>query len=251
MNTKTKWIISVLAVAVLAGIGFRLLAPSRVVGHWQGVLDVGQARLRLVFKIDKPFWGTWTATLDSPDQGSRGIPVDTVTVRGSKLRLTVNKIYANYEGTLDRGAARITGRWQQGPQTFPLELQRFQGAEAPLEPEAMPPEDQAASRQAASQLEGEWNGVLTAGPANLHLRVNISKDPSGAATGTMDSLDQGARGIPLSAITLNEGAVRFEVRGIGGVYEGLLETNAPILFGQWQQAGQSFPLELRRGPSTP
>ena len=45
----------------------------------------------------------------------------------------------------------------------------------------------------------------------------------------MDSLDQGAKDIPLSRITHKEGKVRFEVSGVGGVYEGTLATDGTTL----------------------
>jgi hypothetical protein len=62
----------------------------------------------------------------------------------------------------------------------------------------------------------------------------------------MDSLDQGANGIPISAITLKDGKVRFEVPQIGGVYEGTLATDGSTLSGQWQQGGHSSPLDLQK-----
>ena len=67
----------------------------------------------------------------------------------------------------------------------------------------------------------------------------------------MDSLDQGARDIPLSAITLREGTLGFEVRGVGGSYEGTLAPDGALLTGQWQQGGQSFALDLKKGPAEP
>ena len=91
-----------------------------------------------------------------------------------------------------------------------------------------------------------WNGTLVAGAATLRLRVNILKAESGAASGTMDSLDQGANGIPLSDVTLKESKVRFDVRAVGGVYEGELSADGAVLKGEWRQAGQTFPLEFKK-----
>jgi hypothetical protein len=79
--------------------------------------------------------------------------------------------------------------------------------------------------------------------------MNITKSPAGAAAGTLDSLDQGANGIPLSAITLKDGKVRFEARGIGGIYEGTLAADGATLNGQWQQGGQTLPLDLKKATS--
>ena len=102
------------------------------------------------------------------------------------------------------------------------------------------------TKQAALKVAGTWNGTLATGAASLRLRLNIAKSSAGAATGTMDSLDQGANGIPLSTITLKDGKLRFEAKGIGGVYEGELTPDGAKLKGQWQQGGQSLPLEFAK-----
>jgi len=48
----------------------------------------------------------------------------------------------------------------------------------------------------------------------------------------MESVDQGAKHIPLIAITCEEGVVRFEARGIGSFYEGTLSPAGVVLTGQ-------------------
>ena len=53
-----------------------------VVGDWQGTLDVGVMKLRLVFHITNTEDGL-TATMDSPDQNANGLPVTSVTRDGA------------------------------------------------------------------------------------------------------------------------------------------------------------------------
>lgn len=247
-----KLIIPLVAlILVLFGVAFWMFTPSAVIGNWQGTLNTGPARLRILFKITGTGWGGLKAKMDSPDQGARDIAVDKVVARGGTVRLELSQIFGRYEGVLDKSKNRITGRWQQGPMKLQLNLTRTQGTEVAAEPEILDPEDQAASQQAAQKIEGEWNGVLSAGPANLRLRVKIAKSAGGTATGTLDSLDQGARDIPLSAITLREKTLGFEVRGVGGTYEGTLAPDGTALTGQWQQAGQTFSLDFKKGPAEP
>jgi hypothetical protein len=145
----------------------------------------------------------------------------------------------------------VTGQWTQAGQPFALALERSQGTAVASEAEALSPADLAASKQAAQKLTGSWNGTLNAGGTNLRLLVKISKAASGAATGTMDSLDQGAKDIPLSRITYKESNVRFEAPGIGGVYEGTLASDGATLAGQWQQGGQSLTLDFKKAASAP
>jgi hypothetical protein len=106
-----------------------------------------------------------------------------------------------------------------------------------------------ASKQAAQKLTGVWNGTLAAGAASFRLKVTIAKTASGAATGTIESLDQGAKDIPLSSITCKEGAVHFEARGIGAFYDGTLSPAGVMLTGQWHQSGQAMPLEFKKAAS--
>ena len=99
---------------------------------------------------------------------------------------------------------------------------------------------------AAQKIIGIWNGALVTPGPTLRLRVTITKTAAGAATGTMVSLDQGTSEIPVSAITLKEGKVRFEVPGVGGLYEGTLASDGTTLSGQWQQQGNTLPLDLQK-----
>jgi hypothetical protein len=243
-----KKIISLLAATLLlsSAVAFGAAATNDVTGNWKGTLDAGSIKLRVVFKISKAAGGDLTAKMDSPDQGARDIPVDAVSVKDSTLRLEVKAVNGVYEGTLDAAGTKATGQWTQGPQSLALTLERGQGTDSATEAEKLSPADLAASKQAALKAVGIWNGTLSTGTANLRLRINISKTAAGAATGKLDSLDQGANGIPLSAITFKDGKLRFEARGIGGVYEGTLAAEGSALTGQWQQGGQTLPLDFKK-----
>ncbi len=243
-----KKTILLLAATVLMGVSvaFGAVATNSVAGNWNGTLEVGAVKLRVIFKISRDVAGALTARMDSLDQGARNIPVDVVTVKNKTLRLEVNAVKGVYEGTLDAAGTKVTGQWTQGPQKLPLVLEKTQGTDSTFEAEKMAPADLAANQQAALKIAGMWNGTLATGAASLRLRLNIAKSPTGTATGTLDSLDQGAIGIPLSAITFKEGKVRFEAKGIGGVYEGTLVANGSSLSGQWQQGGGVLPLEFKQ-----
>lgn len=244
MKTKSLLMLALWLSAQLMGAA---TATNDVTGNWLGTLDTGVAKLRLQFKISKAADGKLSAKFDSLDQGARNIPVDTVSVSNLSLRLEVKVIGGEFAGTLDAAGTKAKGKWSQGGAELPLDLEKQRGTNAPAVVEQFSAEDQAANKLAAQKLAGTWTGTLEAGGVNLRLRVNISKTAAGGATGTMDSLDQGATGIPLSAITFKAGKVRFEARGIGGVYEGKLDAGGTALAGDWQQGGQSIPLELKSG----
>ncbi|HME09017.1 MAG TPA: serine hydrolase domain-containing protein, partial [Bryobacteraceae bacterium] len=97
-------------------------AESQVAGDWQGTLRAGGAEFRLVLHITAKD-GNLAATLDSLDQGANGIPVNAVTLKDSKLSLTINAINGNYSGVVNKEATQIAGTWSQG-QPMKLDFER-------------------------------------------------------------------------------------------------------------------------------
>lgn len=98
-------------------------APKNsVIELWEGVLDVGPAKYRLVLKLAKAPDGTYTATLDSPDQQASDLPIDTVTVKEQALHFEMKRLGASYDGKLSGN--EIRGEWSQGGRTWPLSFQK-------------------------------------------------------------------------------------------------------------------------------
>ncbi len=48
----------------------------------------------------------------------------------------------------------------------------------------------------SQDVTGDWQGSLSAGGAELRLVLHITKGADGALKATLDSVDQGANGIP-------------------------------------------------------
>ena len=99
-------------------------AGRNLAGTWQGVLNVGSAKLRLVLNVTRQADGSYKATLDSPDQDARGIPVDSMTVENTTVRLELKGIGGAYEGTLNQEGGTMTGNWSQGGAKWPLIFSR-------------------------------------------------------------------------------------------------------------------------------
>ncbi len=66
-------------------------------GTWSGRLDVGGQKLRVVFHLTQTSAG-WQATMDSPDQGVRGIPVDSVAVSRMGVTFAIRGLAMTYMG---------------------------------------------------------------------------------------------------------------------------------------------------------
>jgi pimeloyl-ACP methyl ester carboxylesterase len=106
-----------------------------------------------------------------------------------------------------------------------------------------------ASASPSSRVAGVWQGTLTAPTARLRLVVKL-REEGGALTGTMDSIDQGARDMPLDAVRLEGSRLTFELRAVGGRYEGELAESGDEIVGTWSQGG-SLPLTLKRDANVP
>jgi murein DD-endopeptidase len=87
-----------------------------------------------------------------------------------------------------------------------------------------------------SDFSGTWKGELGGGSAKLHIVMTITKLASGAFGGQLVSVDQGTT-LPMENITVKDDAVRFEVKTVGGVYEGNLNAARTEVVGTWIQSG--------------
>jgi CubicO group peptidase (beta-lactamase class C family) len=78
----------------------------------------------------------------------------------------------------------------------------------------------------------------------LHLRLHM-KVESGALTGTLDSPDQGAMGIPCADFHLDGAALTFAVPVVHGSWKGTVAADGKTLTGEWTQ-GAPMPLTFAR-----
>ncbi len=218
----------------LLTIAATLACAQDIAGDWQGTLNTGMGKLRLVLHITKAADGSLTATLDSIDQpGANGIPVKSATLKGSKLNLDVVAVQGTYEGTVAADGKSISGTWTQS-KPLPLEFKR---ATAPIKAEHKPAKP--------TDIDGMWTGTLDTGMSKLQVVFHIMNTEDGLIA-TMDSPDQGAKGIPTSSVTRNGAALKIEAKGIGGVFDGKIAADLASIDGTWTQGGGTLPLVLKR-----
>src|SRR5512135_675488 len=98
--SRIAGIVLPVACVVLLTAGCKTTAAKGVEGLWQGMLKVPGTELRVVFHINKAADGKLSATLDSPDQGANGIPVEDCSFSNGKLKLAVKSIAGGFEGTM-------------------------------------------------------------------------------------------------------------------------------------------------------
>ena len=203
-----------------------------IVGDWNGKLTIGTAELRLVLHITKAADGSLAATLDSVDQNANGIPVNAVTLKDSKLDLTIDAVHGTYTGKVTADASEIDGTWTQGA---PMDLNFHRGGIA-MKPAPKPAKP--------SDIDGDWLGTLDSGMGKLRLVLHITNTEDGL-TATMDSLDQNANGLPVNSITRTGTELKFEMKSIGGSYDGTIGADLGTISGTWTQMGKTFPLVLK------
>ncbi len=95
-------------------------------------------------------------------------------------------------------------------------------------------------------LTGNWTGSLNVSGTTLHLVCHFTPKPDGALSGTFDSLDQGATGLPFSAVRVTGRTVHLEAASLGASFNGSLDAAGKTLMGHWMQGGGSLPLTLTR-----
>jgi len=148
-------------------------APSQkdsltLAGEWRGTLKVGASSLRIVFHIVDSGTG-YVATMDSPDQGARGIPVSGVRIEGKGVVIEVASVGGSYTGTLDAVGNQLEGFWNQSGISFPLTLSRQPSAEIHTEQKSMPMKEPAslAYRVKEVRFNGGAEEVQLAGTLTL------------------------------------------------------------------------------------
>ncbi len=101
---------------------FNNLFSQNIIGQWSGVLKIQGTQLRVVFNVIKTDSG-YASTMDSPDQGAKGIPTTKTEFENESLKITAEKLRMNFEGKLENDTI-IKGNFVQNGFTFPLNLTR-------------------------------------------------------------------------------------------------------------------------------
>jgi uncharacterized protein len=123
-----KKILFVTLISILIMISNSLSAQTvstkkNVTGSWSGKLSANGMELKIVFNLKLIEKDSLTATLDSPDQGAKGIPCGRVTLDKKKLVIKAPGINGEYNGIVS-GDSTINGTWTQNGATLPLNLKK-------------------------------------------------------------------------------------------------------------------------------
>jgi beta-lactamase regulating signal transducer with metallopeptidase domain len=195
-------------------------APAAA-GDWIGALKTPDLRVAVHIR------GSGGDTLDSPDQGAYDIPVADVTASADALSFAVPRIKATYAAKWDVGRRAWAGTWSQAGQTWPLELTSgVYPAGAKID-----------------GLDGGWDTQLTGAAGALRLGFNIKTDAHGTR-GSMDSPDQDAYGLPLTAVSRDGQFVTLALKAADITVTGTLSADGRSISGAFKQYGGAIPIVL-------
>lgn len=111
--------------------------------------------------------------------------------------------------------------------------------------------DVGAARAAEADFAGIWAGKLATPAGEIEVVFKISSRPDGGYTALLDVPAQGAKDIPVSRVSFQDGLVRLEIELIGAVFEGRLGPDGKEIPGHWRQMGAELPFVLRRTERPP
>jgi len=127
-NLMTAARVCFILASLLASIAFAANQEQTVQvkpdGDWKGTLEAAGTKLDLVLHINTKD-GALSATLDSPDQGATGLPIDSISVTGKSLKFEMKSLGATYEGVFSADGSQIEGQFSQQGLRLPLTFKRI------------------------------------------------------------------------------------------------------------------------------
>ncbi len=248
--TKTKTAAVAGAVVLLAaGIGFVAVKMARsanapdIQGNWAGIMEIKEIKAKspVLYKISRAN-GSYHAVGVSPYRGAMEVPLDKVTYHFPSVHMERLAVGFIYDATLNPKTMEMSGTWKVGKIFGPLTLKL--NALPDAFPEPLAESDYAPRKD--SDVQGYWQGTLQAGNNTLRVALKIAERTNGAFRAVFNSLDQGGLDIEATVVSYHAPTVKAEFGGIGGAFEGKVESGDRVITGNWTQGSATLPLTLER-----
>jgi hypothetical protein len=231
-KNKSAHLFLTMAVALLFPLA--AAAQSGIEGDWKGSFEVDGTTLRLVLHIkSQPPSGALVATLDSVDQDSPNIPVNTIAFKNTTLKLDVAQVDASFEGKLSKDGDEIRGYWTEGKR-LALNFKRVTDSTTITPP---------------VPIGGDWEGTLVAGGRRSKIVLHLDTEHYTKLSASLDGIDEESNGTLVNQTSFTDNALRLSIDAIHASYFGAVSEDGNEIEGVWTQ-GPSFPLTFRRSPTT-
>ena len=130
---KTRFVLIILIFILTLSVNAQQIDLS---GIWNGKLTLPNTiKLTIVFNLQKDSTDKYTATMDSPDQGAKGIPTKSVTIKDDSILIKVPVIAGSFEGKIFTDSMKIDGKWKQGGMNLDLVLYKVDKVEEVKRPQ--------------------------------------------------------------------------------------------------------------------
>jgi hypothetical protein len=217
------------ALAITVAIPLAAVAQSKIVGDWRGTLKsvIDKREVRLILHITTTPEGILTATIDSLDQDSPGIPVSGISYENLTLKMDITQARAAFEGKLNKDGTEIDGIWTEGKRQT-LKFKRVTDPAKVTQP---------------FPIGGEWHGTLSVPGKQFDIVLNVNTTDYSRPVATIEGINQSTHGV--NSIMLKNNILKFAVDAVHASYVGTVSDDGNEINGVWKQ-DQSIPLIFHR-----
>ncbi len=107
----------------------QLIPPSPAVskeleGDWEGSLQTPGRAFRMIFHFKNQPDKTVAATIDTPDSGAMGLPLNDVKQTGQSVEFGIRIAHGSFKGKLNAEATELAGQFTHEQDSLPLTLRK-------------------------------------------------------------------------------------------------------------------------------
>ena len=213
-----------------------IVSPTAVVADenatsdvWYGTMDVGTRVFRFCVEPVPEADDSTMRQLVSLDEGGQIFRLDEFRLDDAELKFGLKLTKAAYSGRITDGGKTSTGTWKQSGQEFDLIFHRV--AVAPVD-----------------QPDEIWTGTINSLFQKLTMQFRVYREADGTENIYFDSVSQKSGGFKAMRTTKGD-QWTIDVASVGGVFEGVLNTEKTEVKGKWTQGLATLDLILTQEKS--
>ena len=202
---------------------------NSLLGSWDGSLDLGKLKLHLVLTIVTNAGDRITASIDVPDQGAKGLPVDAVLFNYPDVRFEFDTFNATFNGTLSKDGKELKGVMDGGPRPNELVFKK-------VDPASLKSKELVYGYKPGEQkdLHGYWQASLTMMGSPIMVNLLVGKATDGSFELSIAIPEMGMNGVKATLTNVSPNAVTAEWPMMRGKFEARLEASGDVLSGPLQ-----------------
>ncbi len=238
MNTRRLVLLTAMF-AVMNVVAFPQQAPGPA-AHWEGGIQMPDREVRITVDLAKNSKGGWIGSVSFPNGGPVDAPLCEISVKDAAVRFSIAGLpdAPSFDGKLSQDGNGMSGTATSDKGSAPFQLKRNGEANVKVPPP---------STLLSKEFEGSWEGTLEV-PDGRRLRavLKLARASDGTATGTLISVDEGAKEFSITTITQKDKQLQFEIRVINGKYTGQLDDSGAEIAGEYTISRLKLPLVFKR-----